>query len=499
MLGDKHFSLRILAMVLLAGSLLGAVAMRGVEAAPANKPLAQDLPSDTPITPTVTLTPTPTDTPTDTLTPSQTETPTDTSTVTLTPTITATYTNTPPITNTPTAPNHIVISEFRTTGPMGADDEFVELYNPTGAAVNIGGWLIKKSSSCGTFISTLATITSGAILKPGQHYLLAASGTNSSITDADQTFSPGIADDGGLALVNSSPGTVMDQVGMCTGTSYHETNILQPLSGTSDQSYERKPGGDTACYDTNDNASDFVLISPANPQNQSSASVICAGVVLSSPTRTPTITLTHTPTQAPTAIHSLLVLNEFLPHPHSDWNSDGTANNGDEYIEITNLDSSALNVKNWKLDTGTGSKKTFTLPDITLQPRQIAIFFGSQTGLSLSDGGGTVRLLQPNGTITDAYTYPVVELADRTWCRFPDGTGVWGFDCRPSPGRPNIFLDTSTPGAIPSGSSICQPGNTIPQSMILAECGNFGAGIANNTGEQLFWLPSRWKWKVFVE
>ena len=56
-------------------------------------------------------------------------------------------------TNTPTAPNHIVISEFRTLGPLGADDEFVELYNPTGAAVNIGGWLINKSSSCGTSTS----------------------------------------------------------------------------------------------------------------------------------------------------------------------------------------------------------------------------------------------------------------------------------------------------------------------------------------------------------
>ena len=51
-----------------------------------------------------------------------------------------------------------------------------------------------------------------------------------------------------------------------------------------------------------------------------------------------------------------------------------SANVGDEYIEIINLDSIAINVKNWKLDTGVDSK-AFTLPDITLQPRQIAFFF----------------------------------------------------------------------------------------------------------------------------
>jgi len=510
MLRDKNLNLRVLTSVLLVGGLFGMAVVSRVGAAPM-KNLAQDngtvtLPTDTPITPTITLTPTqtntPTDTPTLTLTPTHTDTPTNTMTstttptLTSTPTITGTSTDIPTLTNTPTAPNHIVISQFRTLGPLGADDELVELFNPTGAAVNIGGWLIRKSSACGTSLQTLVTISSGTILQPGQHYLLAASGSNSSITNADQTFSPGIADDGGLALVNS--GLTIDQVGMCTDTYYREGNVLQPLSGTSNQSYDRKPGGDTACYDTNNNASDFVR-SAANPHNQDSQAVMCAGVILSSPTHTPTRTLTGTPTRGPTAIPAEVVLNEFLPHPRSDWNGDGTTNVGDEYIEIINLGPIAINVKNWKLDTGTGSSKTFSLPDITLQPRQIAAFFGSQTGLSLSDGGATVRLLKPDGYIEDAFTYPVVELADWTWCRLPDGTGVWGFACRPSPDRPNIFLNTPTPDSLSGNSSICLLEKTIPQSQIPVECGHFDSGIANNPGEKLFWLQSRWKWDVFVE
>ena len=84
-----------------------------------------------------------------------TKTPTLTETRTPTPSATATQTKASP---TPRAPNHIVISEFRTTGPLGTNDEFVELYNPTGAPVNIGNWSIVVSSPCGSSLSTLINI-----------------------------------------------------------------------------------------------------------------------------------------------------------------------------------------------------------------------------------------------------------------------------------------------------------------------------------------------------
>jgi hypothetical protein len=492
MLRDLAFKLHLFLTALLVGDLLAINTLSPVGAAP-EKNRAQDggtitLPTDKPVLLTDTLTPSPTPTPTDT------KTPTDTPTSTFTPTLTFTPTHTP------TAPGHIAISEFRTNGPYGAYDEFVELYNPTGAAVNLSSWQIRKSAACGAAVlAPLVTIYYGVILQPGQHYLLAAVYPYSSISSEDQIFTPGIDDNGGLALVNSG-GSIIDQVGMCDGTYYHEGNTLVALSGSSDQSYERKPGGETACYDTKDNASDFTLISPSTPLNHLSPAVRCNGVKLASATPTPTRTATRTPTRAPTAIPQQIVLNEFLPRPHSDWNGDGKANVGDEYIEIINLSTLAINVKNWRLDTGTDSNTTYTLPDMTLQPRQIAKFFRTLTGLALSDGGGTVRLLKPSGFIADAYTYPVVERADRAWCRQPDGNGEWGFVCLPSPGRPNIFLNASQqPGTQTGNLSVCLLENTIPKSITLAECGNLGSGMATNTGEMLFWLESRWKWDVFVE
>ena len=423
-------------------------------------------------------TPTPTPTPTDTDTPTYTYTPeiSDTPTTTPSPTLTATHTYTPTITSTPTAPVHLVISEFRARGWYGSDgsaDEFVELFNPGGAAVNIGNWWIKRSGSCasssGAAITNMVKIPAGTILKAGQHYLLAAAGSylaapTSTSPHPDQTFPASLEDDGGVALVNAA-GTVVDQAGMCPSTRFREGTTLPALYGSSDRSYERKPGGLSACYDTNNNFADFTLITTASPQNMASPNTMCAGVVTYTPTRTPLPTRTNTP------VPGVVVINEFLPRPRLDWNGDGTANNTDEFIELINMGTRPVDLKNWRLDTGSGTPY-YILPTLTLLPRQIARYFRSETALALSDGGGSVRVVKPDGSTADIYNYPPVAAADVSWCRLPDGTGLWAFACHPSPASLNINLG-ATPTYAPPG-----PGE--------------GSG-------GVFWLESRSKWEVFVE
>src|SRR6476659_5306990 len=66
---------------------------------------------------------------------------------------------------------NIVISEFRVRGPNGAADEFIELYNLSGAPVAIGGWKIRGSNNAAG-VSDRATITAGTIIQPGCHYLI---------------------------------------------------------------------------------------------------------------------------------------------------------------------------------------------------------------------------------------------------------------------------------------------------------------------------------------
>jgi hypothetical protein len=167
----------------------------------------------------------------------------------------------------------VLISEFRFHGPSGANDEFIELYNRTTAAIDISGYKIFRSNSAGTTALT-ATIPAGKILGPGCHYLLANTGYTGSVS-ADQTYNTGVTDDGGIALTipsGTATTSFIDQVGLSTGSAYKEGTTLSPLTTNVNQSYERKPGGASGnSTDTNNNASDFFLnAGSSNPQNLSS-------------------------------------------------------------------------------------------------------------------------------------------------------------------------------------------------------------------------------------
>jgi hypothetical protein len=321
----------------------------------------------------------------------------------------------------------------------------------------------------------------------------------------DATFEPGIDDDGGVALFNLG-GQLQDTAGMCVDTTYHEgTTVLAPFTADdyispANPSYERKPGGNTSCYDTNNNLNDFARIDPADPQNTHSDKHLCAGVFIFTVTPTLTPSPTRTPTRAPTAIPGNVVLNEFLPHPRSDWNGDGTVDTGDEFIEIINMGTISINVSKWKLDNGAGSANSFALPNLTLLPRQIAVFYHADTGIGLSDVGSSVRLLKPDGRTADIYNYPFVTAADRAWCRLPDGTGGWGFVCQPTPGKPNEAAKSGSPGAGTgeTAGSVCIK-NLAPATILAAECNSPGGKIVGEGATGEIWLKNRLKFGVFVK
>ena len=169
----------------------------------------------------------------------------------------------------------VVISEFRTRGPNGGADEFVELYNNSNGAVDVGGWKINGSNSSGS-TSTRLTIAAATTIPAHGHFLAtnsSASGYSGAVS-GDKTYTTGITDDGGIALLMPD-NTIVDQVGMSTGSAYKEGTTLTPLTTNTDQGYERKPGGlGGSTQDTNDNATDFQVRSPSDPQHLSIPGVV---------------------------------------------------------------------------------------------------------------------------------------------------------------------------------------------------------------------------------
>jgi len=170
-----------------------------------------------------------------------------------------------------------IVSQFRTRGPAGGNDEFIELFNAGSVAVDIGGWQVWGSSATGT-TSKRATIPAGTVLAPRTFYLLVNSGANgySGTVAGDLTYSTGISDTGGLALLNAQ-GAVVDAVGMSSGSAYAEGTALGPMTVNQDQAYERKTIACGPDRDLNDNASDFASLTASHPRNSHSCRLACAG------------------------------------------------------------------------------------------------------------------------------------------------------------------------------------------------------------------------------
>lgn len=210
---------------------------------------------------------------------------------------------------------HVVISEVQIAGDS-ANDEFVELYNPTDTAVDLTDWRLTRKTASGSQ-STLVNSLSGSIAPHG-FLLLAHPDYNDSVT-ADIIYSAtssGIANNNTVVLYSDAGVTVVDKVGMGTATDVETAATSVPTEGGS---IERKAtsnatntsmqaGGSDETHgnseDTDNNANDFVIQEVAHPQNSTSPTEILSGPspdITPAPSITPTPEASATPTPSASA------------------------------------------------------------------------------------------------------------------------------------------------------------------------------------------------------
>ena len=200
--------------------------------------------------------------------------------------------------------DYIVISEVQIGGGT-ADDEFVELYNPTSTSVNLSGWRLTRKTSGGTQSNLVASI-SGNIASHG-YFLIAHPDYDGSVAEdlVYSATSSAMAANNTVLLYSDAEVTLVDKVGMGTATDVETTATLNP---STDGSAERKAhssstsesmgsGGADETHgngeDTNNNLNDFVTRTTSDPQNSLSTTE-------TPPAETPTATLTPTETTTPT-------------------------------------------------------------------------------------------------------------------------------------------------------------------------------------------------------
>ena len=187
------------------------------------------------------------------------------------------------------AAGQIIISEFRVRGPNGANDEFIELYNNSGADHTVAGGGTGYAVAASNGVAR-CVIPNGTVIPNRGHYLCVNSvgyglatypAGNGTTATGDATYTTDIPDNAGIAIFNTSIGANftlanrLDAVGSTSeaNTLYKEGTGYPALTPFSiNYSFYRddcgKSGSITtfgACpistpKDTNNNAADFIFV-----------------------------------------------------------------------------------------------------------------------------------------------------------------------------------------------------------------------------------------------
>jgi hypothetical protein len=186
------------------------------------------------------------------------------------------------------AAGSLFVSEFRESGPGGAGDDFIELYNNsdspltvadgTGVNDNAHGYgVFKSGSTCADAPALVAVVPNGTVIPAGGHYLIVGPQYSlGSSAPGDLALAAGVENDRNLAVFSTADLTQLSTVARLDAAGFSaNTGGLCDLLAEGNGLASTKSGGvgSTSEYtffrklvsgppqDTNDNASDFMLVS----------------------------------------------------------------------------------------------------------------------------------------------------------------------------------------------------------------------------------------------
>lgn len=201
---------------------------------------------------------------------------------------------------------HLLITQVQITGGSGkTTNDFIEIYNPTSADIDLKGIRLVKRTKTGVSDTLIKSWTSPTIIKSKRFYLWANSSYGDITTPPDVTTTVSIADDNGVAL-RSGPndiGVIIDSVAWGQAANIFIEGTIFENNPTASQSLERnfvdEVGG---VIDTDNNASDFFLQTNPHPRNsQVYINFVAPEIILNpTPESVPEASISPEPSELPT-------------------------------------------------------------------------------------------------------------------------------------------------------------------------------------------------------
>ncbi len=363
--------------------------------------------------------------------------------------------------------SHIVISEVQISGE-GANDEFVELYNPTDSEVNLENWTLKRKTKSGSENNILYKIE--GVIPAGGYFLIVPRENcggdknedcykGSIGSDDEYTTNSFLAKDNAILLYDNYNGdkNLVDKVGWGKASDFEGKAVEN--NPEAKQSLERKTINGII-QDTDNNKNDFEIQETPNPQN---STIIETGdssdtggkedkekignednngnnnedgnnedLNNDNATAGGSGEPTPNPYQEEDNNNNFdIIITELVPNPEDD-------DRENEFIEIYNQGNIAANISGWTMEDKLGKTKQFIFPEsTTLSPKEYRVFYRPETKITLNNSGDGVILKNSSGKIISETPASGAALEDWSWSRGENDN--WAWSLTPTAGKENVF------------------------------------------------------------
>lgn len=320
------------------------------------------------------------------------------------------------VTKTPTvfAESTIIIVAIQTGSQSSASEEIIELYNTGSASFDITGMRLEYlSAEPKNFDVPSRTILLSGSIPPQSSYLLTSTGYQ---TDASLShFAPTLASSGGhLRLRSNDTKTTFDIVGWGAASHAQGQPASAPLPG---EVLRRIKNAQGDYLQTGNNKVDF-----------------SAGTVTPSAIDQYDSTANH------------IYLSELLPNPGAPL-----TDSQDEFIELYNPSDVAIDILGYSIKAGTNLTYAYKIPSLVLKSHEYTALYSRQTHVALSNSGGRVVLLNPEGTIVDETAAYGVAAENTAWAL---NETTWAWSARATPNTENEITAPITSDKATSSSRV---------------------------------------------